>query len=56
MIIRVDESYRHKRDETEQRLFKVVERNTPDSIKIPLFPQDKSEAFTFHLDKDLIER
>ena len=56
MIIKVDESYRHKRDLTEQQLFAVVEQNTPDSVKAPLFPQDKSEAFTFHLDKDLIER
>ena len=56
MIITVDESYRHKRDNTEQQLFVVVEHNTPDSIKTPLFPQDESEAFTFHLDKELIER
>ena len=56
MIIRVDESYRHKRDHTEQQLFTVVEQNTPDFIKAPLFPQDESEAFTFHLDKELIER
>ena len=56
MIITVDESYRHKRDRTEQQLFTVVEQNTPDSIKTPLFPQDESEAFTFHLDKELIER
>ena len=56
MIITVDESYRHKRDRTEQQLFAVVEQNTPDSIKTPLFPQDEPEAFTFHLDKKLIER
>lgn len=56
MIITVDESYRHKRDRTEQQLFAVVEQNTPDSIKAPLFPQDESAAFTFHLDKELIER
>ena len=56
MIIRVDESYRHKRDITEQKLFAVVEQNTPDSVKTPLFPQDESEAFTFHLNKELIER
>ena len=56
MIITVDESYRHKRDRTEQQLFAVVEQNTPDAIKTPLFPQDESEAFTFHLDKALIER
>ena len=40
----------------EQQLFAVVEQNTPDSIRTPLFPQDESEAFTFHLDKALIER
>ena len=56
MIITVDESCRHKRDRTEQQLFAVVEQNTPDFIKIPLFPQDESEAFTFHLNKELIER
>ena len=56
MIIKVDESCRHKRDRTEQQLFAVVEQNTPDTIKTPLFPQDESEAFTFHLDKELIER
>lgn len=56
MIITVDESCRHKRDRTEQQLFAVVEQNTPDSIKTPLFPQDESAAFTFHLDKELIER
>ena len=56
MIITVDESYRHKRDHTEQQLFAVVEQNTPDAIKAPLFPQDEPAAFTFHLDKDLIER
>ena len=56
MIITVDESYQQKRDRTEQQLFAVVEENTPDSIKTPLFPQDESEAFTFHLDKELIER
>ena len=56
MIITVDESCRHKRDRTEQQLFTVVEQNTPDSIKTPLFPQDESAAFTFHLDKELIER
>ena len=56
MIITVDESYRHKRDLTEQRLFAVVEQNTPDAIKSPLFPQDEPNAFTFQLDKELIER
>ena len=56
MIIEVDESCRHKRDRTEQQLFAVVEQNTPDSIKTPLFPQDESAAFTFHLNKELIER
>ncbi|MDE0013622.1 MAG: hypothetical protein OXU36_20945 [Candidatus Poribacteria bacterium] len=56
MVITVDESYRHKRDHIEQQLFEVVARNTPDSVKVPLFPQDESAAFTFHLDKELIER
>jgi phosphomannomutase len=56
MVITVDESYRHKRDRTEQQLFAVVEQNTPDSIKTPLFPQDEPKAFTFQLDKELIAR
>ena len=56
MIITVDKSYRHKRDLTEQQLFAVVEQNTPDSIKPALFPQDEPNAFTFHLDKELIAR
>ena len=56
MIIRVDESYRRRRDHTERQLFAAVEQNTPDAIKTPLFPQDESEAFTFHLNKELIER
>ena len=56
MIITVDESYRHKRDLTEQQLFAVVEQNTPDAIKSPLFPQDEPNAFTFQLDKELIAR
>ena len=56
MIITVDESYRHKRDLTEQQLFAVVEQNTPDAIKSPLFPQDEPNAFTFQLNKELIER
>ena len=56
MIITVDESYRHKRDLTEQQLFAVVEQNTPDSTKSPLFPQNEPNAFTFQLDNALIER
>ena len=43
-------------DLTEQRLFAVVEQNTPDAIKSPLFPQDEPNAFTFQLDEELIER
>jgi len=56
MVITVDESYRHKRDRTEQQLFAVVDRNTPDAIKTPLFPQDEPKAFTFQLDRELIAR
>lgn len=56
MIIRVDESYRRRRDHTERQLFAVVEQNTPDSIKTPLFPQDEPNAFTFQLDKEVIKR
>ncbi|MDE0424569.1 MAG: hypothetical protein OXN25_06860 [Candidatus Poribacteria bacterium] len=56
MIITVDESFHHKRNQTEQQLFTVVEQNTPDTIKTPLFPQDEPNAFTFQLDKGVIER
>ncbi len=56
MVIAVDAASLDKRNRTEQQLFAVVEQNTPDSIKIPLFPQDEPEAFTFLLNKELIER
>ncbi|MDE0089408.1 MAG: hypothetical protein OXU23_27085 [Candidatus Poribacteria bacterium] len=55
MVIAVDAASLDKRNRTEQQLFAVVEQNTPDSIKSPLFPQDNSEAFTFLLNKELIE-
>ena len=56
MVIAVDAASLDKRNRTEQQLFAVVEQNTPDSVKTPLFPQDDSDAFTFMLDKELIER
>ncbi|MYF55773.1 hypothetical protein F4083_01385 [Candidatus Poribacteria bacterium] len=56
MVIAVDAAYLEKRNQTEQQLFAVVEQNTPDSIKTPLFPQDEPEAFTFLLNKDLIKQ
>ena len=56
MVIAVDAASLDKRNRTEQQLFAVVEQNTPDSIKSPLFPQDEPEAFTFILNKVLIER
>ena len=56
MIIAVDAASLDKRNRTEQQLFAVVEQNTPDSIKSPLFPQDEPEAFSFLLDKELIVR
>ncbi len=56
MVIAVDAAALEKRNKTEQHLFAVVEQNTPDSIKTPLFPQDDPDAFTFTLDKELIER
>ena len=56
MVIAVDAASLDKRNRTEQQLFAVVEQNTPDSIKTPLFPQDDPDAFTFTLDKELIER
>ena len=37
MIIRVDESYRHKRDRTEQQLFAVVEQIRRILLKHPFF-------------------
>ena len=56
MVIVVDTATLEKRNKTEQQLFAVVEQNTPDSIKSPLFPQDNPEAFTFMLNNELIER
>ena len=48
MVIAVDAASLDKRNRTEQQLFAVVEQNTPDSIKTPLFPQDDPEAFAVH--------
>lgn len=56
MVIAVNAATLEKRNRTEQQLFAVVEQNTPDSIKSPLFPQDNPEAFTFLLNNELIER
>lgn len=56
MVIAVDAAALEKRNKTEQQLFTVVEQNTPDSIKSPLFPQDNPEAFTFLLNNELIEQ
>lgn len=56
MVIAVDTASLDKRNQTEQQLFAVVEQNTPDSVKTPLFPQDEPKAFTFLLNKELIER
>lgn len=56
MVIAVDAASLEKRNRTEQQLFAVVEQNTPDSIKTPLFPQDDPEPFTFLLNKELIEQ
>ncbi len=56
MVIAVDAASLDKRNRTEQQLFAVVEQNTPDSIKSPLFPQDEPDAFTFRLNKELIEQ
>ncbi|MCE2402912.1 hypothetical protein J4G08_18765 [Candidatus Poribacteria bacterium] len=56
MVIAVDAASLDKRNLTEQQLFAMVEQNTPDSIKLPLFPQDEPDAFTFLLNKELIEQ
>ncbi len=56
MVIAVDVASLDKRNRTEQELFAVVEQNTPASIKSPLFLQDEPEAFTFLLNKELIEQ
>ena len=56
MVIAVDTAALEKRNKTEEQLFAVVEQNTPDSIKSPIFPQDNPEAFTFILNNELIER
>lgn len=56
MVIAVDAASIGKRNQTEQQLFTVVEQNTPETVKTPLFPQDEPEAFSFLLNKELIER
>lgn len=56
MIIAIDKCYKEKRDLTARKLRAVVEENTPPAFREPLFPQDEPEAFTFWLDKELIER
>ena len=56
MVIAVDAASLEKRNRTEEQLFAVVDQNTPDSIKTPLFPQDNPEPFSFVLNTELIER
>ena len=56
MIIAIDERYKEKRELTGRRLRAVVEENTPQELREPLFPQDEPGAFTFWLDKEKIER
>lgn len=56
MVIAVDSAYLEERNQTEQQLFEIVDKNTPESVKTPIFPQDEPGAFTFMLNKELIER
>ena len=50
-IIPIDEFFIAKRNETQQKLFALVEQNTPEAFKSPLFPQDEGGSFIFHLNK-----
>ena len=56
MIIPIDESFIQQRNQTERELLSAVKANTPDTWRIPLFPQDESGEFTFHLDAGWINR
>ena len=56
MVIAVDAAYLDKRNRTEKQLFAVVEQNTPEDVKDPLFPQDEPEAFAFILNKEVVDR
>lgn len=56
MVIPVDSAYLDKRNQTEQQLFEIIDKNTPESVKTPIFPQDEPGAFTFMLNKELIKR
>ncbi len=56
MFIPIGPSFITKRNETERKLFAVVEQNTPEGFKTPLFSQDDAQSFTFLLNKELIER
>lgn len=56
MVIAVDAAYLEKRNRTEKQLFSVVEQNTPEDIKEPLFPQDEPDAFAFILNKEVVDR
>lgn len=56
MIIPIDESFIQQRNQTERELLSAVKANTPDTWRTPLFPQDESGEFTFHLDAGWINR
>ena len=56
MIIPIDESFIQQRNQTERELLSAVKANTPDTWRTPLFPQDETGEFTFHLDSDWIDR
>ena len=56
MTIPIDQNFLEMRNQTESELFAIVEQNTPESHKIPIFPQDEDGAFTFHLNKEQLEQ
>ena len=56
MIIPIDESFIQRRNQTERELVSAVKDNTPETARTPLFPQDETEEFTFHLDAARIEQ
>lgn len=56
MIIPIDESFIRRRNQTERELLSAVKANTPDTSRTPLFPQDETGEFTFHLDARWIDQ
>jgi phosphomannomutase len=56
MLIPIDHNFLEMRNQTESELFAIVEQNTPETHKTPIFPQAEDRAFTFHLNKEQLEQ